>query len=206
MVLPWKPPPAADELVLAGVALREAQRALDRLGATGVHLQAVHAVRGRVLREPLEQLDARLARHRADRRARRLLLDRLDPRRMRVTERADRDAADEVEERVAVDVGDRGALCVVDDDAGHQRVALRARREVRVFALPQGLALRARDRGLEVTVLVRGLRHLWSASYRRERPMRTSRSTAAPLPITATASSATSWNVVNGRSGHTLWR
>ena len=109
--------PEADELVLAGVRLREPQRALDRLGAARVELQAVDAVGRRVPREPLDQLDARLAGERADRRLRRLLLHRLDPGRVRVAERVDVDAADEVEERVAVDVGDRRALGVVDDDA-----------------------------------------------------------------------------------------
>ena len=47
--------------------------------------------------------------------------------RMRMAERVDADAADEVEERVAVHVGDGAALRVVDGDACHHRIALEAR-------------------------------------------------------------------------------
>src|SRR6185295_19091972 len=185
-----EPAPAADELVLAGVRLGQPQRALDRLGAARVHLQPVDAVGRRAAREPLEQLDPRLAGQRADRGARDLLLDRLDPGRVRVAERADRDPADEVEELVAVDVGDLGALGVIEDDAGHQRVALGTGSQVLVLARAQRLAFGAGHRGHEVAVLVRGLRH-GAVFYRNARPIRTRRSTAARFPITATTASET---------------
>src|SRR4029079_368933 len=86
-------------------------------------------------------------------------LDRLDPGRMGMAERADRDAADEIEELVAVDVGDLRALGVVDRDAGEQRVTLGPGGQVPVLARAQGGALGPRDRGDEVAVLVRRLRH-----------------------------------------------
>src|SRR4029078_3541965 len=120
------------------------------------------------------------------------------PRRVRVAERADGDAADEVEELVAVDVGDLGALGVIEHDAGHQRVALRAGGEVLVLLRTQRLALGPRHRGDETAVLIRRLRHR-AVFYINARAIRTTRSTAARLPNRATAPRAIRHVVTYGK-------
>ena len=73
--------PEAHELVLAGVALREPQRALDRLGAARVELQAVHLVRGRLCSAKRSSSSTRAARvNEPDGGLRGLLLDGVDTR------------------------------------------------------------------------------------------------------------------------------
>ena len=57
-----------------------------------------------------------------------LLLEALDVVGMAMADAADRDAGDEVEIFVAVDVGDRAALGVVDDDLREERDRLQPRR------------------------------------------------------------------------------
>jgi hypothetical protein len=149
--------PVRHHLVLAGGALGQPERALDRLGAARVELQPVHARRRRVRRQALGQIDPGARGERPDGDLGRLLHQRVDEHRVRVPESADVDAADEVEVRVAVDVGDSAPPPLLDDDAGHDRVALQAGRGVGVLARAQGPALGAGDGGADGRALVLGL-------------------------------------------------
>src|SRR5262245_38816127 len=79
---------------------------------------------------------------------------------MRMAERVDPDAADEVEKRVAVDVGYRASLGVVDDDAGLPCVSLKARSDDLVFAFSERATLRSRHFRDELCVLIRRVRRL----------------------------------------------
>ncbi len=103
----------------AGVRARELDRVLDRLRARVEERRLRRAPERRDLDQPLGQLDVDLVRD--DREvgvgeARRLLLHRLDDSRMGVADVQAADAAGEVDEGVAVDVGDRRAPPLRDDD------------------------------------------------------------------------------------------
>ena len=76
-----------------------------------------------------------------------LLCRRLDDARMRVTDVEAADAAGEVDEDVAVDVGERRAAPLLRDDRQHDR--LRVRDHARL-ALQDLRGARARDRGADV--------------------------------------------------------
>ena len=93
--------------------------------------------------DALEELGARLRREAAEGRPLELLLEARDIARMRMAEAADRDAGDEVEILVAVDVGDRAALRMVDDDLREERDRLQAGRHRLRLVLEDRLRLRA---------------------------------------------------------------
>src|ERR1019366_2383939 len=116
--------PERDELVLLRMTLREAQSALDGLRAARIELHAMQLRPWPVRRQPLDEIDPRLARERPDVGARDLPLDRVDDGGVRVSEGVHSDAADEVEEGVPVDIGHRAAFGVIDDETRHQRIAL----------------------------------------------------------------------------------
>ena len=124
---------------------RELDRVLDRL-RTRVEERATSVARdGHQLAEALRQLDIALIRHHGVvgvQEAVDLLADRFDDPRVVVTDVGDADSADEVDERVAVDVGDRGATRSICDDrlVDDQRACHRA-----TLALEDLAAARARD-------------------------------------------------------------
>ena len=124
---------------------RELDRVLDRLG-TRVEERATSLARDRhQLAEALRQLDVAFVGNHGVvgvQEAVDLLADRLDDPRVVVTDVGDADSADEVDERVAVDVGDRGAACSIRDDrlVDDQRAGHRA-----ALALEDLAAARAGD-------------------------------------------------------------
>ena len=101
------------------VCARELHGVLDRLGA-GVEERGLRRRRDRRQRaEPLGELDVDLVRHDREvgvREELHLLLGRRDDARVRVADREAADAAREVDERVAVDVGERRAAALGYDD------------------------------------------------------------------------------------------
>ena len=101
------------------VQARELDRVLHRLGA-GVEERAARlAADGDERAEPLRELDVALVRDDCEvgvEEAVDLLGDRLDDARVVVADVRDADPADEVDERVAVDVRDRRAARAVGDD------------------------------------------------------------------------------------------
>src|SRR5258708_11563066 len=66
----------------------------------------------------------------ADDQPRGLMRERLRERRMAVAETRDRDAGKKIDEHVAVDVGERRALAVIERDCGKQRDTLTAGRDM----------------------------------------------------------------------------
>ena len=138
-----------------GVRARELDRVLDRLGA-GVEERGLRRARERGhCHEPLRQRDVELVRNDREvgvREAVELLVGRSDHARMRVTDVQAPDAAGEVQERVPVDVGDRRALAVIDDDRQEDRERVGDHARLPVEDL---LRARPRDRGLELDRLRR---------------------------------------------------
>ena len=103
----------------ARVAARELDRVLDRLGAGVEERRLGRAGERRDRVEPLGVLDVDLVRDDREvgvEEARGLLLHRRDDARMRVADVEAADAAGEVDERVAVDVGDGRAAALGDHD------------------------------------------------------------------------------------------
>src|SRR5262249_49094470 len=103
----------------------------------------MNAARGGMSSDALDEMDAGYGGERADRSALGLAPDRGDDLRVRVPVGAHADATDEVEQDVAVHVGDRRPPRVIDDDARRHGVRLEARCDVSVFARAKGAALRA---------------------------------------------------------------
>lgn len=106
-----------------------------------------------MLREPAQQLDARLRGEASYREPGNLFLNRRYISRVAMTQAVYADAADNIDERVAIHVGDRASERLLDDNACHQREALKARCEHLVLFDAQSLAFRARDFGFEVRFL-----------------------------------------------------
>ena len=119
--------PEADELELFRGRLRKPERRLDRFRAAREKLEMGDPLRQR-RGDALKELRARFGREAAEGDALDLLLEPGDKARMRVAEAANRNACDEVEIFVAVDVGDRAALRMIDDDLREERDRLQARR------------------------------------------------------------------------------
>ena len=133
--------PEADELELLGGRLREPEGRLDRFRAAREKLEMREPFRQR-RSDALEELRAGFGGETAEGDAFELLLEPRDIARMRVAEAADSDAGDEVEIFVAVDVGDRAALRVVDDDLREERDRLQAGRHRLRLAVEDRLRLR----------------------------------------------------------------
>ena len=133
--------PEADELELLRDRLREPEGRLDRFRAAREKLEVRDPLRQR-RGDAAEELRARFGREAAEGDAFELLLEPRDIARMRVAEAADRDAGDEVEIFVAVDVGDRAALRMVDDDLREERDRLQAGRHRLRLAVEDRLRLR----------------------------------------------------------------
>ena len=85
---------------------------------------------GRGLAEQLEGLGALGRGEGADDQPRGLARERLRQRRMAVAEARDRDAGEKIDEHVAVDVGERRALAMIEREAGEQRDTLAAGRDM----------------------------------------------------------------------------
>ena len=111
-----------------GVEPRELDSVLDRLGA-GVEEDGLRGTAERCsLEQPLGELDVGLVGNDREVRmgeARELLGGRLDHARVRVADVEAADAAGEVDEDVAVDVGERRAAPLVRDDRQHDRLGVR---------------------------------------------------------------------------------
>ena len=137
-----KAAPEADELELLRNRLREPEGRLDRFRAAREKLEMRDPLRER-RGDALEELRARFGREAAKGGPVELLLEARDVARMRVAEAADRNAGDEVEIFVAVDVGDRAALGMIDDDLREERDRLQAGRHRLRLALEDRLRLRA---------------------------------------------------------------
>ena len=130
--------PESHHLVLLGVGPRQAQGALDGLGAARVELGALERGIGRDLRQALQQLEARLAGERTGGDPLRLLAEGVRQRRVAMAERGHADAGHEIDEGVAVDVHQQRALAVVHGDTGQLRQRLRARRQVGPLGVDDG--------------------------------------------------------------------
>ena len=138
-VRPWNAPSNAMTACRFVYSRDELHRVLDRLGA-GVEERAARLAADRDERaEPLGELHVALVRHDGEVRVQEavgLLGDRLDDARMVVTDVRDAHAADEVDERVAVDVRDRGAARAIGDDRARGRSADARRPSARARGSP----------------------------------------------------------------------
>ena len=138
------------------VEARELDGVLDRLGAGVEEGGLGGAAERRERQQPLGELDVRLVRD--DREVRvdeagHLLGRGLEDARMRVAHVQATDAAREVDEDVAVDVGERGAAAFLRHDRDRDR--LRVRDHARLALEDRGGA-RPRNRGADVDRLRRG--------------------------------------------------
>ena len=116
---PWNAPSNAITAGPLGVEAGELDRVLDRLGAGVEERRLGGAAERGALEQALGELDVELVRDDREvgvREALELLLRGLDDARMRVPDVQAADAAGEVDERVAVDVGERRAAALVRDD------------------------------------------------------------------------------------------
>ena len=108
-----------DDALSLRIEPRELHGVLDSLGA-GVEERGARLAADRSEgAEPLGELDVALVRHDGEVRVEEpvdLLGDRLDDARIVVTDVRDADAPDEVDERVPIDVGDRGPARAIGDD------------------------------------------------------------------------------------------
>src|SRR5262245_2732720 len=121
--------PEPEHLGLAGGGVGEPQRGLDRLGATGEHLDAREPFRSHGS-DQVEELRARLGREAAERQPLDLALERFDVVGMTVAHAADGDAGDEVDVLVAVLVDQRAVDTARHREAGVEGKALGARRQM----------------------------------------------------------------------------
>src|ERR1700677_4217787 len=85
---------------------------------------------GRCLAEHPEGLRALRGGEGADDQPRGLARERLRKRRMAVTETGDRDPGEEIDEHVAVDIGQRRALAMIERNPGEQRDTLASGRDM----------------------------------------------------------------------------
>ena len=139
--------PEAHELVFAGEALGQAKRGFDGFGAAGVKLGPVDVRSRAMLRDFLEELDARFGSEASDGSAfSTCVLDRFDDFRMAMAQAVDADSADDVDEGVAVDVRQRASSAFMNHDAGHCGELLMTGSQVFFFARAQLAAFR--DLGL----------------------------------------------------------
>src|SRR3984957_19551029 len=107
--------PKTDEFEFLGDRLGEPKRRFDRLRAAREQLQVCDPVRQQRGHD-LEKARASFGGEAAKGRSFELLPEALDVVRMAMADAADGDAPAESEIFVAVDVGDRATLCVVDDN------------------------------------------------------------------------------------------
>ena len=138
------------------VGARELDRVLHSLGARVEEGRPLLAADRYELEQALGQRDVVLVRDDREvgvRETLDLLLRRLDDARVRVADVQAADAAREVDERVAVDVGDRRAVRLLDHDREIDRERLRDDAGLTVEDLP---AARPGDLGLEVDCSCRG--------------------------------------------------
>ena len=141
---------------------RELDCVLDRLGACVEEHRLRGAFERRQREQPLGERDVDLVRDDREigvREALELLLCGRDDLRMRMADVEDADAAGEVEEDVAVDVGERRSARLGDDDRQGDRLRIR---DHALLALEDLLRARARDRGADVDRL--GRRHVEQVS------------------------------------------
>src|SRR5579864_9446602 len=102
---------------------------------------------GRSLGEHPERLGALGRGEGADDQPRGLMRERLRERRMAVAETRDRDAGKKIDEHVAVDVGERRALAVIERDSGQQRDTLAAGRDMALLVGKQRARIWSGNRG-----------------------------------------------------------
>src|SRR5208282_2946498 len=121
----------------------EPEGGLDRLRAAREQLGMGDSLREQP-GDQIEKTGAVLSREAAEGDAIELLLETLDVVRMAMAETADRDAGDEVEILVAVDVGDRAAAGAVDHDLRIERDRLQPRRHSLGLAVEYRLGSGAR--------------------------------------------------------------
>ena len=110
-----------------------------------------------MLRQSFQQLNPGLARKTPDGNFFNLDFNRPRIFRVAMTKRVDPDAPDNVDQRIAVDVGHGASLGFLDRDSGQQSKILQSRSQVFVFALSKLSALRSWDGRLDGRLLVRGL-------------------------------------------------
>jgi hypothetical protein len=137
--------PEADHLELLRAGTGEPERGLDRLRAAREELRAPDRARSE-LGEQLEEPDARLRGEAADRESLELPRQGGDEARMRVTEARDRDAGEEVEVLLAVDVGQRAAPTLGERELRELRDPLDAGRDHRALGFVERARPRPRDR------------------------------------------------------------
>ena len=152
----------ADDALPLRVRARELDRVLDRLRSRVEERRSRLAVDGRELDQPLRELDVDLVRD--DREIgvaepRELLLRRRDDARMRVADVEAADAAGEVDEGVAVDVGERRAASLRDHDGKEDRERLRDRRAPCARGSPSSAARGSRSGGRSCESRPRGGRY-----------------------------------------------
>src|SRR5690242_21831874 len=104
----------------------------------------------RRLAEHAESLGALRRRESAHDQPRGLARERLRERRMAVAETGDRDAGEKIDEHVAVNVGERRALAVIEGQTGEQRDTLTAWRDMTLLVGEQRARLRPGNRGCDL--------------------------------------------------------
>ena len=126
-LLPWKPPqkPMNSNFLVTDLASRNAASTASAPPENNCRWVIPS---GRSEATILRKRTRALGGEAAEGRPLELLLEALDVVRMAVADAADGDAGDEIEIFVAVDVGDRAALGVVDDDLREERDRLQPRR------------------------------------------------------------------------------
>ncbi len=144
--------PEADELELLCDRFGEPEGGLDRLGAAREQLDVGDALR-QELADQVEKARAILGREAAEGDAAELLGEASDVVRMGVADAADRDAGDEIQVFVAVDIDDGAALGVVHHDLRVERDRLQPRRHRCGLAIEDRLGLGA-GHGTALSVFV----------------------------------------------------
>ena len=138
--------PEAQHLVPFGFRAREPERRLNRLCTAAIQMSALEPG-GRGLGEHPEGLGALGRGEGADYQPRGLARERLRQLRMAMAETRDRNAGEEIDEHVAVDVGERRALAVIERDPGEQRDTLAAGRDMALLVGEQRARVRSGNRG-----------------------------------------------------------
>src|SRR5215470_823628 len=128
------------KLVFSRIGLREPKGRFHGFSSAGIELHAVQRRRRATLGEFFQQLNSRLACETPDGSLFNLCLNRLYVFGMAVTQRIDANAADNIDQRIAIDVGNGAATGFFDGDSRHQSKALQARSQMFIFSFAKLLA------------------------------------------------------------------
>src|SRR5271166_2329447 len=141
--------PEADDLVVFGFGLGKADGSFDSFCAAAVEVSASQ-LRGRGLAKQTENFGPLGGGESSYDQAGGLFGQRLRQSGVAVAEGGDRDAGEKVEVGVAVGIGERGAVAMIEGDLGEQRDALAAWRHMALFLVKDCARFGSRDRGFDL--------------------------------------------------------